>query len=866
MNSAPRKEDPRLLIAVAAAIVGLALWHLASGVHVHPRAVLGHLRSLIPIALGVLAIATAPATHRIMQSRRTLASRRVVAIVPADGFEPRPETVAAFASSLAAGSRRISAWADRPASAIRVRLTNTADGRMAYVVEVPGRDLSRLRSALRAYRGIEVRDASDVIPDTGLSEEDTRGVVRAEMVLARPAFEPLARLPLDPDPLSPFAAALAGVRRDRGEEAEVCVDLLPAPGMRARMLRRRMRRMARRARLDREPSFPDLFDTPGSGRTDPLELYDRRALGKGLEAKLREGATLFGLQILLRVSAPDRNRAKAVMCDLQAAFATTEDRNHLRVRGLPVPGLSFLGSDLPGRRGRFDRRLDTGLFRASRRNVVTAAEVAGFLKPPTVSCQVEAVVRSGAVLSLPPALERFVPGRSDLIPIGAVLGEGGEQIVGVRTEESFFTYVAGRSRYGKTESAIAMFTHLVRSGHGGLFLDPHGDALERIRPYLTDPEVAGRVVEIDLGPGGPDSQPAWNLFGLGGADPEARVEAIVAAFSAAVGWGEQSTRAINLTTQAASALAAVAEVVPPEIAPTIFQLPTLLTDESWRAAVLPFLPAHARAFWTGRFPLLSPDAVTPVTNLVDRLRTSRSVTALLGTSQGTFSIREAMDEGLIVLACPGSGGPRERLIAGLLAFDLLHAARSRAATDPARRKRFVAVFDEVQSYDGESLAALLEQSAKFGLRAIFLNQDPERLRPATLHALTTNRSHLLASALNSRASALIARELGGGVDPAALTRLHRFNFVAQVTSGGELSAPFALRGVRVEDALGEGSPEKVDDLAAAIRGSGRSRTAVDALAHQESLDARIREALEGLHDGRASTEEGRGPIRFGGSR
>ena len=87
-----------------------------------------------------------------------------------------------------------------------------------------------------------------------------------------------------------------------------------------------------------------------------------------------------------------------------------------------------------------------------------------------------------------------------------------------------------------------------------------------------------------------------------------------------------------------------------------------------------------------------------------------------------------------------------------------------------------------------------------------------------------------------------------------------------MTAGGELSAPFALRGVRVEDALGEGSPEKVDDLAAAIRGSGRTRTAADALAHQETLDARIREALEGLHGGRGSKEDGRGPIRFGGSR
>jgi hypothetical protein len=866
MSSPRRASDPRPIIALAVAVVALALWHLVSHVDLHPHAVRVDLGPLIPFALGATAITTAPATHRILATRRTLASRRALAIVPADGFCPRPESVAAFAAALASGSGRIGGWADRPASALRVRLTDDASGRLVYLLELPGRDLSRLGSALRAYRGIEVCDVAEVLAVERRAEEAEPRTVRAEMVLSGPSFEPLARLPLDPDPLTPFAAALAGVRRDRGVEAEVCVDLLPAAGRRARRLRRRMRRGARTRNRDGGPSLGEVIGGArgSSGRTDPVELYERRALGKGLEAKLREGATLFEAQILLRVSAPDKARAEGVMRNLQAAFATTEDRNHLRVRGLPVPGLAFLGSDLPGRRGRFDRRVETGHFRPGRRNVLTTAEVAGFLKPPTASCPVEEVLRSGAVLSSPPALERFDPERKDLIPIGRVAGEEGGRLVGVRTEESFFTYVAGRSRYGKTETAIAMFTHLVRSGHGGLFLDPHGDALERVRPYLTDPEVAGRVVEIDLGPGGPDSQPAWNLFGMKGVDPEARVDAIVAAFASAVGWGEQSTRAINLTTQAASALAAVAEVLPPEIAPTIFQLPTLLTDESWRAAVIPFLPAHARAFWADRFPLLSPEAVTPVTNLVDRLRTSRATTALFGQSSGTFSVREAMDRGTILLACPGSGGPRERLVAGLLAFDLLHAARSRAALDPARRKRFVAVFDEVQSYDGESLAALLEQSAKFGLRAIFLNQDPERLRPATLHALTTNRSHLLVSALNSHAAALVTRELGGGIDPGALTRLRRFHFIAQVTEGGELSAPFALRGVQVEDALGEGSPERLDDLRAAVEGAGRSRKAVEALAHQETLDARIREALEGIRGKGRPGQDDDDPIRFGG--
>jgi hypothetical protein len=856
MRRSRNSDDPRSVIALVAAIACLALWHLLSRVHPDAHAVRLHPASLIPLAILATATASAPATQRLLQTRRTLASRRAVAVVPADGFAPRPETVAALAAALAQSGHRIGSWTDRRASAVRVRLTNDAAGRLAYLVEVPERELPRLRNALRPYEGVEIRDAGEVLAvDGGGSGEGEAKVVRAEMVLARPSFEPLARPALEPDPLTPFAAALAGVRRDRGEVAEVCVDLLPATGWRGARLRRRMRRQARRKGVDPGAAFGEMLGGPGqpSRRSDPVDLLDRRMLGRGLESKLREGAVLFEAQVLIRVTAREKGRARMILTGLRDAFATTADRNHLRVRGIPLLGTGFLGSDLPGRRRSFDRRLESGLFRPARMSVLTAAEVAGFLKPPTRECRVADVVRSGALLSPTPALEEFTPVRGDLMPVGRVSGEDGERLVGVRTDDTFFTYISGRSRYGKTEAAIAMFAHLVRSGHGGLFLDPHGDALERARPYLTDERLARRVVQIDLGPGGPDSQPAWNLLGMRGVDPEARVDAIVAAFSAAVGWGEQSTRAINLTTQAASALAAIAEAVPPKVAPTVFQIPTLLTDDAWRAAVLPFLPGGLQQFWRERFPLLSPEAVTPVTNLVDRLRSSRATTALLGQSEGTFSVREAMDEGLIVLACPGSGGPRERLVAGLLAFDLLHAARSRAGVDPEKRRRFVAVFDEVQSYDGESLAALLEQSAKFGLRAIFLNQDPERLRPATLAALTTNRSHLLTTALNSRSAALVARELGGDVEPAALTRLRRFRFVAQVTDRGELSGPFALGGVRVEDVLGEGRPDRLEDLAAVVEASGRNRKAVDALAHLETLDARI---LAALKNGRPTDDGG----------
>ncbi|HET8956342.1 MAG TPA: hypothetical protein VFN18_11860 [Solirubrobacterales bacterium] len=844
------------MLAIFAAAVLVALWRLISSIRVDQ--LIASALSLAPFALGALAIAAALATHRFFATRRTLRSRRAVAIVPADEFDAEPDAVLRFVAQLAATERRVAGWVDRRASAIRIRLAADAERRLVYLIEVPERASEALRTALQSFEGVEERPAEDVLgggeseSDSG-AEEIKRTVLRTELVLARPSVEPLARLSPKPDPLQPFAAAI-GRLGSGGENADVCVDLLPASGFRAARLRRGLRREARRIHGER-PDWAALLngEQHRRRRPDPQEQVERRGAVQAVDAKLRDSGELIEAQIMLRSEAPTRGQAKAAMSGLLAAFRPLAGRNYLRASGLPIPGIAFLGSDVPLRRGSFDRRFATGLFRPARKTILTARELAGFLKPPTVHCGERGILRSGALLSPPPDLPSFEKGRGDLIPLGSVNTESGQKIVGVQTADSFFTYIAGRSRYGKTEAAIAQFAHLIRAGHGGLFLDPHGDGLERIEPYLADlgPE---RVVRIDLGPGSsPAAQPGWNLFEFGG-DPiesEARVEAVVDAFASALEWGERSTRAINLTTQAAAALAAIAERLDAELAPTIFQIPTLLSDAEWREAALPFLPRADQRFWTDRFPLLASEAITPVTNMVDRLRRSPQIRALLGQSRSTYRVREAMDAGKIVLACPGTGGTRDRLVANLLLFDLLHAARGRSELAPSERKPFWVFLDEVQSYDGAAsgnLAALLEQSAKFGLRAVLLNQNPERLSAATLNALLTNRSHLIASTLNSHAAALVTKEWGKRVSPEALTRLERFHFIAQVTHKGRLSAPFALGGVQVEAVIDE--PAAGGSGAKGRRASGTpERSAEEVAAHLDGLDDRILAALKARSDG-----------------
>ncbi len=837
-----RTDDPRILIGIVGVAAAVFLADALSNIARSAAATASSNPSLIAISSLTLCLSIgAPALLRIRCTRNTLRDRIAVAIVPADEFDPDPEAVLRSAAELSRLDRRVRGWLDRPASAIRIRLEPDDRGQLVYLIEAPRRSRELVRTAFASLEGVELRDAETVrasVPPCASAK-----VLRAELVLAKASVEPLARLGLDPDPLQGVAAAMQSLRPAEGEGVAVCLDLLPSATRRRARLRRRLEGEARRQH-SRQSAWAQLLGRESKGaRSEPVELAERRAEARALDNKLKDGGPLFEAQILVRVAADTEPRAKVAMRGALASFEPLADRNWLRVSGLPIFGLAFLGSDLPGRRGPFDRRFARGLFRPARRWVVSGRELVGWLKPPTQRCRAENVLRSGALVAPAPSLDEF-NGERALLPVGRISTESGDRVVGVAAAETFFSYIVGRSRYGKTELAISQFLHLARSGEGVLFVDPHADALARIKPYLTEDGVRERVVEINLSAN--DRQPAWNVLGVSGG-AEGQVEAVVDAFASAMRWDERNSRALNLTTQAAQALAAISAALPADLAPTIFQLPTFLSDERWRRAVLPILPRPAQQFWIERFPRLADESITPVTNMVDRLRASASITALLGQPQSTYRVREAMDRGQIVLACPGSGGMRDRLIANLIVFDLLHAAKSRADLAPDRRRPFWVFLDEVQTYDGAAggnLAGLLEQAGKYGIKACLLNQNPERLSAETLNAITTNRSHLHATALNSRAAALIAKEWGGKPNPSALTGLPRYRFLSQVTHEGDLSRPFAVQGLQAEELFGPGRPDRVGDLDATIDGTAGRRDPAEVLADLDSLDDRILAALE----------------------
>jgi hypothetical protein len=454
-----------------------------------------------------------------------------------------------------------------------------------------------------------------------------------------------------------------------------------------------------------------------------------------------------------------------------------------------------------------------------------------------------------------PAPPRNLPvwvGQQGVIPVGYAAGpDGRERLLGMPLDDLFFSLRVGKSRYGKTETALVQAVALALSGGDGVwFLDPQADGWRRARPLLTEPQVLGRLWEVDLTVRGDDAKVAGynplDMTGQSAEQIEDRVDAVVTAIASALSWGDSAPRARTILTKSCETLCHLALRLPPGTGPTLFQIRTLLDDPGWREAVLPSVPASLRSYWERTFPRYPAEATPVVTNVIERIAASRTLSAFFGASRSTYDVRAAMDSGTVVFVCP-PGGDIGRLAACFLIYDLFRAGKSRTDLPAGQRPRFDAFIDEVTAVDGAArghLAAILEQLAKYGLRLHAMTQMAQRLTPATRDALLQNQSLLSSTAGDIDAVKLIAKQWAGQVEPATIAALPRFHHVVSATVAGETTTPFKVRGALVTDLFGDQlHKERLGIQRAAIDANLRRRRIGDILADLETLDERILDTL-----------------------
>ncbi|MEU6987338.1 ATP/GTP-binding protein [Streptomyces sp. NPDC046324] len=702
-------------------------------------------------------------------------------------------------------------------------------------------------------------------PAAGPRKPARRFVERVELALGLPDRKPLASLGLNPDPLQQLAAAMASVRSEVGERADVVLDLVP---VRERQLARRRRRLLAQSKR-RGPSAYGERLTGGIGGGGVWSSVTAAwsggttAGGRGVRlprmTDLRDGigkfepsaGAVFKVQLLLRTEAGHPQAALARMNQLLTAFAATSGENFLKPRR-PRTRWEI---------AHFDRRFATGEFAPRKRQWLTVPELAGFLKPPTVKCRSSSVVRSGGLVPPAPSDLPVYTGQPDLVPLGAVIyPDGRERIGAARVKDLLFGLQLGKSGHGKTEAALVQCIALAYSGYGTWFLDPHGEAWVRAKPYLAHPHIAPRVWEINLAHSEPNQLVAsWNPLSMDGRSLSVVkdvVRSVTEGIAAAQNWGDSAPRARTILARATQALALLnyqaVRAGHPEAQCTLFQLRTWLTDEEWREHLLPKLPHGVRDYWEKTFPKLAKDSVPTVTYAIDRIDTSPALQAFFGSPCSAYDVRTAMDTSRVVFVCP-SGSESDAIVSCLLIHDLHRAGLSRQDVPRAQRRTLWAWGDELTALDSSSkgfLAAIAEQLRKYEVRFIGMTQMALRLSAITRQSLLQNQSLLSTCAADFDEAAFVARRWNGHVTPETITELPKYHYVMSINLNGTSTRPFRVRGLPVEElfALYE-NPAGVADLDRAIDSNLRRRPVVEVLANLEDLDAFVLAHHTGRHQG-----------------
>lgn len=751
-------------------------------------------------------------------AERASVERMALELVPNRHFDPGLEEIFRRGVQLARASTAMPWWAPRRAKSVQIRLRADGSSPLRYRIEGPAGG-ERLLSITPFGPDVTVNRARPIV------DEPRTHTVRAEFILRGKLISPLREVPLAPDPLQPLVDAVADLRAELGDLAEIRLDLQRAPkwALRARRLqlmsaarrseRREAQRSARWLRQDAggiEDSFASqlqqlLSDKPGSGTGRRLVMppVPRRVEPAEALGKLAEDDHLVRVQLLVMCASNTEGRAQARLAQLQAAFDVFGGRSRWAMRGWRL-GPWRIGADhWPTRRG-FERRWDLGHCQPPRANWVRLEELTGLLKPPTVNCRLPVLAGD---------LPTFSFGDPALLLQGIYRGpDGRERLVATYAEETLFEVGAGKAGGGKTERALAQAIGWAHAGGGLMFVDPHRDSWPRAMPYLAHENLWPRIALIDLNGLGPHPRvSSWNPLAMHqGQTAHEVVEAIADAYASALAWDDASApRALTILTAALTVLVAVNEAAcragRPEDQATIFHVRALLTDAAFRKAALTAvggrLDDESRAWWQTVFPTLPPDAFAVVLNPIARLAANPVTRAFLGQPVGVYNIRAAMDAKMIVWVCPGGNGPTDRLLTALLARDLLRAARSRRDTPQGRRVPFRPYFDELITLTGaapETIAAMFEDLRKYRCHVHGMTQLLPRLPTPVRLSLLQNASTLATTAGSKSAIAPITAEWGDTPSPDRVATLDRFEHYVSLNVHGRRIGPVQLRGPHLD--------------------------------------------------------------------
>lgn len=365
-------------------------------------------------------------------------------------------------------------------------------------------------------------------------------------------------------------------------------------------------------------------------------------------------------------------------------------------------------------------------------------------------------------------------------------------------------WLVGATGTGKSSLLLRMIRHDIESGEGVALIDPHGDLFEHVLASIPPKRVKDVVL---LEPGRGARVPGLNFLEVtNGPLRELQRNFVVNELFGIFDqlWDMRECGGPMFQTYFRNAVLLLMEGCGSDA--TLTELPLVFEDRAFRER----LKASCRdplvtSFWTNQAEKAGGEAslcnIAPyITSKLNVFTHSSVLRPIIGQARSTLDFRRMLSKRSIFLVNLAKGliGDAEARLLGMLLLGRIFAAgMERAILPQSRRTAFSVYVDETQNFLTNTLAAMLAEARKFGLRLTLANQNLAQLaghgRHDLLQALLGNVGSLALFRLgptDARSMELYTRPL---FDEFVLQRLPNFHAVGRILTAHGPLEPLVFR-------------------------------------------------------------------------
>jgi len=352
-------------------------------------------------------------------------------------------------------------------------------------------------------------------------------------------------------------------------------------------------------------------------------------------------------------------------------------------------------------------------------------------------------------------------------------------------------YIVGKTGMGKTALLENLAIQDIQEGRGVCFVDPHGEAAERLLDFVPSHRVNDVVY---FNPADLDFPFAFNVM----EEVDPTYHHLVAGGLMGVFkkiwpdvWSPRMEYILN------NCILAILEYP----GSTLLGINRMLADPEFREKVVgKITDPVVKAFWVQEYARYSQrfetKATAAIQNKVGQFISAPLIRNIIGQVKSTINMREIMDESKILILNLSKGKIGEdasRLLGALLITKIQLAAMQRVNIPEEEREDFYLYVDEFQNFATESFVNILSEARKYRLCLILGHQYIAQMEEKVRDAVFGNIGTLVSFRVGAEDAEFLEKEFIPEVVAEDLVNLAKYNIYLKLMIDGIAGRPFSAK-------------------------------------------------------------------------